>query len=240
MKWLACLVAMVFASVTLALGSGVAADATTDADPPVITFHPNPQTPPPAPSGWYRDLSPFGTLPFVVDFVDPSGLLRVGCTGLLEFSYGPPTALSSTFGISAGVAQDGVHTLDCLATDKVGNAGVGPGSSPMPMVIRIDRTPPTLTCPSPPRVRQRARAYLVVTVSDATSGPASATVVVRLDTRNVGRLTIRATGLDAAGNESNVVCAYTVCRPGHNRFGGRGRFDDRNLRCRRRTTATSS
>lgn len=223
----------VLTAVALAIGSGVAAGATTDVDAPAITFHPNPQTPQPAPSGWYRDLSPFGTLPFVVDFVDPSGLLGVACTGLLEFSYGPPTLLSSTFGYSAGVAHDGVHTLDCQATDQIGNTGVGPGSSPMPIVIRIDQTPPAVTCPAPPRVRHRRDAHLVATVSDSTSGPAAATVVVRLDTSRVGLFTVPVTGFDVAGNESTATCGYIVCRPGHRQSGGHDRVDDQRTRCRR-------
>ena len=77
----------------------------------------------------------------------PSGLATVECHGLLEFSYGPPVLLGTTFGYSAGVAADGRYTLDCRASDQLGNAGVGDGSTAMPIELRIDRTAPTVTCP---------------------------------------------------------------------------------------------
>ena len=191
------------------------AAAVADTAPPVITFTPNPQTPGPSPTGWYRDLSPFATLPFVVNFVDPSGLLTVGCSGLLDFAYGPPTLLSTTFGISAGVASDGVFTLDCRASDRLGNTGVGAGSSPMPIVIRIDTTAPTVTCPPPPWLRQRKHAHLVATVSDATSGPVQSSVSTRLDTRRVGIFSVPMTGFDAAGNSTTADCGYVVLPKHH-------------------------
>ena len=206
------MVCVILATVAAGLGAQLPAAAVTDTDPPVVTFRPNAQTPPPSPTGWYRDLSPFATLPYVVDFVDPSGLLTVGCTGLLEFTYGPPTLLSTTFGISAGVATDGVYSLSCSGSDRIGNTGVGPGSSAWPVVIRIDTTAPVVTCPSPPpRVRRWKRAYLVAAVSDVTSGPVAVTVRVRLRTSRVGIFTVPVAGFDVAGNSATASCTYVVC-----------------------------
>jgi hypothetical protein len=201
---------------TLAIGATVSpAGAVTDTEPPRITFVPNPLTPPPGPSGWYRDLSPFDTLPYVVDFVDPSGLRVVGCRGLLEFSYGPPVLLGTTFGYSAGVNADGVHTLDCSATDQLGNTGVGVGSTPMPVTIRIDRTPPTVTCRQTPYVKRGHRVRLRASVQDATSGPVSDRVQTVFVATRVGRFTAPVAGADVAGNQTVVACPYVVVRRGH-------------------------
>jgi hypothetical protein len=191
-------------------GSAAAAATTADADPPTITFTPNPLTPAPSPTGWYRDLSPFGAVPFVVDFVDPDGLLAVGCTGSLAFSYGPPTTFGTTFGYSAGFAADGIYSFTCAGTDKLGNTGAGPGSSAMPVVIRIDATPPTVTCPPPPTFRKKSTGVLVASVADATSGPASALVSVEVGTRRAGSFTVPVTGFDIAGNSTIVECPYFV------------------------------
>ena len=210
------LASTILLGVMLAVGAVVTpAGATTDTEPPRITFVPNPATPPPGPSGWYRDLSPFGTLPYVVDFVDPSGLRVVGCRGLLEFTYAPPTLLGTAFGFSAGVSVDGVHVLDCSATDQVGNVGVGPGSTPMPVTIRIDRTPPTVTCGRTHRVKVGQRVRLRASVDDATSGPVSERVEIVFRATQVGRFTAPVTGADIAGNETVVACPYVVLPRGH-------------------------
>lgn len=187
-----------------------AAATTADVDPPTITFTPNPLTPTPTPTGWHRDLSPFGAVPFVVDFVDPDGLLAVGCSGALEFSFGPPTTFGTTFGFSAGFAADGIYSFTCTGTDKLSNTGAGPGSSPMPIVIRIDTTPPTVTCPPTPTFRKKRPAVLVATVTDATSGPASPSVAVEADTSKAGSFTIPVTGFDVATNSTTVACPYLV------------------------------
>jgi hypothetical protein len=203
------------AVLVIASSAPVTAAAAADADPPRITFVPNPATPPPSPTGWLRDLSPFGTFPFVVDFADPAGLRAVGCRGLIEFSYGPPTLLGTTFGFSAGVADDGVHRLDCSATDKLGNTGVGAGSTPMPVTIRIDTTPPTVTCRHTPVVRVGHRVKLKATVRDATSGSVSKHVTVTLVATQVGRFTAPVVGADVAGNRTVVPCPYITVRRGH-------------------------
>jgi hypothetical protein len=177
-----------------------------------VVYVPNPQTPPPGPTGWYTDLSPFGTLPFVVDFTDPSGLLEIGCTGPAEFSYAPPVLLSTSFVYSTGVNFDGVHTLDCRATDVLGNTGLAPGSSAFPVVIRIDRTPPVVTCPADVRLRKsRTGSIIVATVTDATSGATQSRVAVRVDTSRRGTHQVSVTGADVAGNTATATCSYTVC-----------------------------
>lgn len=209
-RTLACTILL---GMALSLGATAApAGAMTDTEPPRITFVPNPATPPPGPSGWYRDLSPFGTLPYVVDFVDPSGLRVVGCRGLLEFSYGPPTLLGTRFGFSAGVAADGVHVLDCSGTDQLGNTGVAPGSTPMPVTIRIDRTPPIVTCRRTPHVKIGHRVKLRASVQDATSGPVSDRVTVVVRATRVGRFTAAVAGADVAGNPTIAACPYVVGR----------------------------
>jgi len=194
----------------MVVANSPAAATTADVDPPTITFTRNPLTPPPSPTGWHRDLSPFGVVPFVVDFVDLDGLLAVGCSGSLEFSFGPPTTFGTTFGFSAGFAADGIYSFSCTGTDKLGNTGTGPGSSPMPIVIRIDATPPTVTCPPMPTFRKKRPAVLVAAITDATSGPASMSVAVDADTSKAGSFTVPVTGFDVATNSTTVACPYLV------------------------------
>jgi hypothetical protein len=204
--------ALVFGLVLLPMlvAGSPAAATTADVDPPTITFTPNPLTPPPTPTGWHRDLSPFGAVPFVVDFVDPDGLLAVDCAGSFAFSYGPPTTFGTTFGFSAGFAADGIYSFTCTGTDKLGNSGAGPGSSPMPIVIRIDATPPTVTCPPTPTFRKKRRGVIVASVTDTTSGPASPSVAVVADTSKAGSFTVPVTGFDVATNSTTVACPYLV------------------------------
>lgn len=187
-----------------------AAATTADVVPPTITFTPNPLTPPPTQTGWHRDLSPFGAVPFVVDFVDPDGLLAVECAGSLAFSFGPPTTFGTRFGFSAGFAADGVYSFTCSGTDRLGNAGAGSGSSPMPIVVRIDATPPTVTCPPTPTFRKKRGGVIVAGVSDTTSGPASPSVAVEADTSKAGSFTASVTGFDVATNSATVSCPYQV------------------------------
>jgi hypothetical protein len=80
----------------------------------------------------------------------------------------------------------------------------------MPIVIRIDTTPPTVTCPPAPTFRKKSPGVIVATVTDATSGPASPSVPVEADTSKAGSFTLPVTGFDIATNSTTVECPYIV------------------------------
>lgn len=111
---------------------------------------------------------------------------------------------------------DGVHALDCRATDgaasgfhHAGNRGAGPNSTPSPVIYRVDTTPPEIHC-SDTRLLLNQPALLSATVTDATSGPAAASVSTGVSTSQVGTFSASLTAADEAGNTAAAVCPYTV------------------------------
>jgi len=92
--------------------------------------------------------------------------------------------------------------------DKAGNTSAPATASG----INIDRTPPTLTCPSPAPTFLLGETGATVSagVSDGLSGPAAAPVSAAADTTSVGAKTVSLTGADRAGNGSTVSCSYVV------------------------------
>jgi hypothetical protein len=96
-------------------------------------------------------------------------------------------------------------SFSCQATTV---AGTGSGS----VTLKRDATPPTLTCASPkPAFAAGARGKTVsAKVSDALSGPASATATAPADTSSSGNKTARVTGSDVAGNRATISCPYSV------------------------------
>jgi hypothetical protein len=99
-------------------------------------------------------------------------------------------------------------TLTCTAT----SAG---GSSSVPFIARRDVTPPTVTCPSPTPVFQvyQVGAIVTATVTDATSGRATAPAQALANTSTPGSFTATITGADRAGNRRTVLCPYQVAIP---------------------------
>ncbi|GAA2375954.1 vWA domain-containing protein [Dactylosporangium salmoneum] len=176
---------------------------------------------------------------------DPSKVTAIDCV-----DSGGKVALGPIKGAGTGTASrsvtvtgDGVHQVSCWATDgaPAPHSGAGAGSSPIGIVL-IDAGPPTLTCKATPSVLEPADGRLVpvtvaVTVDDAGSGPAGATLTAVTNSRAddghddvqgfaVGtegtsgqlradaaggagrRYTLTYTGRDAAGN--TATCAATV------------------------------
>jgi len=95
--------------------------------------------------------------------------------------------------------------LSCTATTA---GGTGSNS----VTIKRDATPPKLTCASaaPAFAVGVAGKRVSATVSDALSGPASATASAPADTSTAGHRTATVTGSDVAGNTSSVSCPYEV------------------------------
>ena len=103
-------------------------------------------------------------------------------------------------------------TADTAGTPLTCTATTAGGTGSNSVAIKRDATPPKLTCASP------APAFAVgvsgkrvsATVSDALSGPASATASAPADTGAAGRKTATVTGSDAAGNNGSASCPYDV------------------------------
>jgi hypothetical protein len=155
---------------------------TGDATPPVIVPSVSPSQP--APSGWYL-VSP--TVSFAVSDPESAITTETGCDPTTIASDTPP----------AGVV------LTCSAT----SAG---GTSSASVTIRRDATPPTLTCVGSSTFTLGATGTISATVTDASSGPAVASVSVAADTSSAGPKSATLTAMDVAGNTASVRCPYVV------------------------------
>lgn len=106
---------------------------------------------------------------------------------------------------SSTSSGEGSVTLSASCADLAGNVGSDS------VTVKIDTTPPTVSCTSPaPVFALGATGSVTAAVSDATSGPAQATVSATADTSSAGVKTVSLTGQDNAGNSTSVTCPYTV------------------------------
>jgi hypothetical protein len=127
-------------------------------------------------------------------------------------SFGAMPAGCAYLGTGATVSGDGLHTLYAASVNTVGEQ-----ETPVSSSFKIDLTAPQLACVSLPTFTfGMSNAAVFATVSDAASGPASATVSARADVSSAGAKIVRLTGFDNAGNSSTVTCGYTVQAPGLN------------------------
>jgi hypothetical protein len=153
-----------------------------DTLPPVVTGVPD-RTPNAA--GWYTDS-------VAIDWqaADP-----------LPSSGTPTDPADTTAGTEGTVEYESGQSCD-----PVGRCATGK------LTLSIDRTPPDLACPAPAPAfgLGSAGATVSAAVSDALSGPATATSSAAADTATVGAKTVAITGADIAGNERTVSCPYLV------------------------------
>jgi hypothetical protein len=84
------------------------------------------------------------------------------------------------------------------------------GSNSNNVTVKRDATPPTVTCGAAPSFAQGAGGTVSATVTDALSGPASATASAPADTSSAGSKSAQVTGSDLAGNQASVACPYSV------------------------------
>ena len=141
--------------------------AQLDTTPPVVkvTF-PLPD----GTNGWFVHSPVLGT----VTANDASHVTAIVCTGA---TVGVVSGLGTTTASAPlTVSGDGRHDVSCSATDGVGNAGTGPGSSAT-AVVKIDTTAPVVTCSASPNSLWPPDHELVavttsVSVTDGLSGPA--------------------------------------------------------------------
>ncbi|MGH3070697.1 MAG: PxKF domain-containing protein [Gaiellaceae bacterium] len=108
--------------------------------------------------------------------------------------------------VDAAITADQAETAySCSASSTGGSAG------PVYVTIKRDATAPTVQCPSPaPTFVLGEGAVVSAAVSDATSGPAAASVSAAADTAAAGVKSVSLTGVDNAGNEATVACSYRV------------------------------
>ncbi len=188
---------------------------------PVVTIS-SPASP--AATGWYNaaSLGGQGRLLRVdvsaEDYKYVTGIDALDCldgTSPLAIGYTGPT--SASFMSLFGNLGEGVHQLDCRATDGAhdglhgeGNRGGGPGSTPLPVSFRVDTTPPVIKCPTGTFLLNQPISTLDGTVTDATSGVANPTDSAPISTSKVGSFTATLTATDVAGNAASKVCLYTV------------------------------
>ncbi len=106
------------------------------------------------------------------------------------------------------VTGDGVFLVDCTGKDFHYNAGAASGSTNT-ATIKIDTSPPVLTC-QPASFEVGQSGDVSAAVSDAGSGPATASVSTAATTGTAGSFTVTMSATDLAGNSSTASCAYTV------------------------------
>jgi subtilisin-like proprotein convertase family protein len=183
----------------------VVCNYSVDATPPVTTTTLTPSAPNGS-AGWY--VSPVQAVVAATD----SGSLVAETRCVLD-----PLAAPVTFanlppgcgftGAGASITADGVHQLFAASIDSSSNAETPTGS-----IVRIDATPPTLTCatPAPVFAQNQAGAVVTATVTDATSGPSTPTTSAAANTTTAGAHTVTIMSADVAGNAGSVVCNYSV------------------------------
>lgn len=91
--------------------------------------------------------------------------------------------------------------------DRVGNANNAITSSG----YHIDKTPPSVTCGTPPAfLLNQTNTQVSASVGDTGSGPAATTASSTADTSSPGMHSVLVTGYDNAGNAGTASCSYTV------------------------------
>jgi Bacterial Ig-like domain (group 3) len=113
-------------------------------------------------------------------------------------------------GTGADVTADGRHTIYAASEDTAGEK-----ETPVSVSFKIDMTPPTVTCNAPPLIFALGGpgGRVSAAVSDATSGPAAASVSAPADVSSTGHKSVALTGYDNAGNQTTANCPYTVAAP---------------------------
>ncbi len=184
--------------------------------PPKVTVTTTPAAPPAGQDGWFNaaDLAANGGgITVNVSATDDSGVTNLVCT-----DDGTPVAVLNQSGSnlrtgSFSLTTDGVHDIECEATDGMTPANTGASDdSDNTVTVKIDATAPTLTCQAPPPVfvLNGSDGLVSATVTDALSGPAASPVSGPAIVTSAGAKTIDLTGEDKAGNATTASCAYIV------------------------------
>ncbi len=122
---------------------GIAIDNPRDREAPFITMTPLA----PASGAWFSAAGNPNGVRVDVAASDPSGVAALSCTD------GVNTVLADTGGAAGSFTLlDGVHNISCTATDGASppNTGAAPGSAAFPVTLRVDITPPSISCGTAP------------------------------------------------------------------------------------------
>lgn len=184
--------------------------------PPDVTVTTTPAAPPAGQDGYFNaaDLAAAGgEIDVNVSATDDSGVTALQCT-----VNGSSVAVESQTGTnprtgSFPLSADGTHDVVCTATDGMTPANTGASAdADNTVTVKIDATPPTVDCQTPPPVLtwNGAGGTVSASVSDDTSGEVSASLSAPADVTSAGAKTVPLTGVDKAGNSTTKDCAYVV------------------------------
>jgi hypothetical protein len=115
-----------------------------------------------------------------------------------------PTPCSFTKS-GADITGDGTHVIYAASANKFKDK-----ETPASASVKIDSTPPTLTCARNATFVADTRQVVTAQVSDATSGPRTPIASGFADTSLLGPQRAFVWSSDNAGNSANVFCPYTV------------------------------
>lgn len=120
-------------------------------------------------------------------------------------AYGalPPSCPFS--GSGGSISGDGTHTLYAASSNSFGDA-----ENPVSATVRIDTTPPTLTCVGAPKVAFGSLATVTAKVADSVSGPSTPTVSAMIPSHRLGSGKVVLAGTDVAGLRTRAACPYTI------------------------------
>ena len=175
-----------------------------------------PAAPPAGQDGYFNaaDLAANGGGVTVnVSATDDSGVTNLVCT-----DNGNPVTVLNQIGTnprtgSFSLTTDGTHNIECEATDGMSPPNTGASAdSDNTVTVKIDGTPPTVTCQAPPPVfvLNGPGGLVSATVTDATSGPLVSPISGPAVVTTAGAHTIDLTGQDRAKNSTTQACAYIV------------------------------
>jgi hypothetical protein len=176
-----------------------------DQTPPLTTIALSPSSPD-GNNGWYT-----GAVGVTIGATDVGGSQVAETRCVLD-----PTTVPATFDDLPGascslssVASDGTHVIYAASID-----GAGSKESIRQASLQIDATPPTVSCPTPAPMFAVGSTgnTLSAAVSDANggSGPVDATVSAPAPASTAGQQAVQLTGVDRAGNTTQVSCTYLV------------------------------
>jgi hypothetical protein len=178
--------------------------APPDTTAPVVTIAIDPADALAA-SGWYNVASS-GTDGVLVHVsaTDATSVQGITCLD------GATTVLDVQVDAGSFSVGDGTHAITCSATDGLNPPGAAPGSTPMPLVLDVDQTVPSLSpTVTPNPVLLGASATAAPNATDATSGVASSSCEA-LDTQSPGVKSVNCQATDVAGNGASATADYTV------------------------------
>ena len=195
------------AGATIAVGNGGGKAYVFGAVPAVTSLSLSPAVPN-GRDGWY--VSPVHATVTASDDISP--VFETRC------ALDPPGPAPAAFallgpgcpftGSGGDITGDGVHTLYAASSDLFDIDGPAAAAT-----VKVDRTAPTVACQARPTLLLGKPIEITATVSDATSGPASALVAAPAHVSTPGRKSVALTGLDNAGNATTVNCPFSVLFP---------------------------